>query len=35
MIKGTFKDHIVTWVEAYIKQANTPQNAKKIMADID
>ncbi|KAK0454507.1 hypothetical protein EV421DRAFT_1887139 [Armillaria borealis] len=35
LIKGTFKDHLVTWVEQYIKQVHTPQEAAKILADID
>ncbi len=35
IIKGMFKDHLVTWVEDYIKTANTPQEAARILADID
>ncbi|PBK83357.1 hypothetical protein ARMGADRAFT_1055759 [Armillaria gallica] len=35
IIKGTFKDHLVTWIEDYIKTANTPQEATQILADID
>ncbi|KAF7293941.1 hypothetical protein MKEN_01457600 [Mycena kentingensis (nom. inval.)] len=35
VIKGTFKDHIVDWVEAYIRAANEPAVAVKILADID
>ncbi|KAF8326760.1 hypothetical protein F5887DRAFT_899548 [Amanita rubescens] len=35
MIKGTFKDHLVTWVVLYIKLVNAPREAKKILADID
>ncbi|KAM6502974.1 hypothetical protein JOM56_002951 [Amanita muscaria] len=35
LVKGTFKDHLVTWVESYIKSANTRPQAKKILADID
>ncbi|KAK0237593.1 hypothetical protein EDD85DRAFT_921282 [Armillaria nabsnona] len=35
IIKGTFKDHLVTWVEDYIKSAHTPQEAAQILADID
>ncbi len=35
IIKGTFKDHLVTWVEDYIKSAHTPQEAARILADID
>ncbi|KAF7296973.1 hypothetical protein MIND_00929400 [Mycena indigotica] len=35
IIKGTFKDHIVDWVELYIKQVNEPAEAECILADID
>ncbi|KIM41784.1 hypothetical protein M413DRAFT_27359 [Hebeloma cylindrosporum] len=35
IIKGTFKDHLVTWVTAYIQEVNTPADAKHILADID
>ncbi|KAG6818873.1 hypothetical protein H0H93_000723 [Arthromyces matolae] len=34
-IKGTFKDHIVEWVNEYIYEVNTKREADKIMADID
>ena len=35
IIKGTFKDHLVTWVNEYIEAINPPTIAKKILADID
>jgi hypothetical protein len=35
VIKGTFKDHLVAWVEQYIKQNNTGAEAKKKMAELD
>jgi TorA maturation chaperone TorD len=35
IIKGTFKDHIVDWVEEYIKQTHEKAEADKILADID
>ncbi|KAF7303447.1 hypothetical protein MIND_00573500 [Mycena indigotica] len=35
IIKGTFKDHIVDWIELYIKQVNEPAQAERILADID
>ncbi|KDR77955.1 hypothetical protein GALMADRAFT_94455 [Galerina marginata CBS 339.88] len=35
IIKGTFKDHLVTWVTDYIEAVHTPTEAKKILADID
>jgi TorA maturation chaperone TorD len=35
IIKGTFKDHLITWVTAYIEDVNTPAEAKQILADID
>ncbi|KAJ7504630.1 hypothetical protein B0H11DRAFT_1709446, partial [Mycena galericulata] len=33
--KGTFKDHIVDWVEEYIKVTYEKAEADKILADID
>ncbi|KAJ6556913.1 hypothetical protein B0H10DRAFT_1847268 [Mycena sp. CBHHK59/15] len=35
VIKGTFKDHLVTWVGEYLEQVHGKSDAKKIMADID
>ncbi|KAL0957430.1 hypothetical protein HGRIS_001227 [Hohenbuehelia grisea] len=35
VIKGTFKDHLVTWVEAYLVSTHGQQQANKILADID
>jgi hypothetical protein len=35
LIKGTFKDHLVDWVVEYIKISHPPQEANKILADID
>ena len=35
LIKGTFKDHVVTWVEQYIRAMHPPAQADKILADID
>jgi hypothetical protein len=35
LIKGTFKDHLVDWVEAYIKLTNAAVEATQILADID
>ncbi|TFK59591.1 hypothetical protein BDN72DRAFT_905705 [Pluteus cervinus] len=35
IIKGTFKDHLVDWVEQYINATNPPRVAKEIQADID
>jgi hypothetical protein len=34
LIKGTFKDHLVTWVEDYIKMKH-PSDAAKILSDVD
>lgn len=34
VIKGTFKDHLVTWVEEYIKRTYKNQ-ANAVLADID
>ncbi|KAK7685478.1 hypothetical protein QCA50_011342 [Cerrena zonata] len=35
MIKGTFKDHLVSWIEEYVSLTNTPSEAKRIMDVID
>ena len=35
LIKGTFKDHLVTWVEQYLNNSFSKGDAEKIMADID
>lgn len=35
LIKGTFKDHLVTWIGQYITQENRARDAKKIMDIID
>ncbi|KAF7329470.1 hypothetical protein MKEN_00209400 [Mycena kentingensis (nom. inval.)] len=35
IIKGTFKDHIVDWVEAYIRDTHEAREADKVLADID
>lgn len=35
MIKGTFKDHLVSWVHQFIKDNNTEADAARIMDDID
>jgi hypothetical protein len=35
LIKGTFKDHVVDWVEQYIKSAHPAARVDKILADID
>ncbi|KAI0043309.1 hypothetical protein FA95DRAFT_1498828 [Auriscalpium vulgare] len=35
VIKGTFKDHLVTWVQELVEQNNTKKDAKRIMDDID
>lgn len=35
VIKGTFKDHLVTWVEDYLKKKHGKSAAAKIMSDID
>ncbi|KAJ3474086.1 hypothetical protein NLI96_g12658 [Meripilus lineatus] len=35
VIKGTFKDHLVTWIERYIAKTHSKANAKRIMDDID
>ncbi|KAF7368210.1 hypothetical protein MVEN_00140700 [Mycena venus] len=35
IIKGTFKDHIVDWIEEYIRATNDNTEADRILADID
>ena len=35
VIKGTFKDHLVTWVEDYLKKRHGQSAAARIMSDID
>ena len=35
VIKGTFKDHLVTWVEDYLKKRHGRSAAARIMSDID
>jgi hypothetical protein len=35
LIKGTFKDHLVTWVNDYIKSEYPASEAKKILDDVD
>ncbi|KAG1805291.1 hypothetical protein EV424DRAFT_1474394 [Suillus variegatus] len=35
LIKGAFKDHLVTWVEKYLRQTHNKRKAQKIMDDID
>lgn len=35
LVKGTFKDHLVEWVEQYVYATNSEKDAKVIMDDID
>ncbi|KAG1736223.1 hypothetical protein EDB19DRAFT_1896127 [Suillus lakei] len=35
LIKGTFKDHLVVWVEKYLRHMHHKRKAEKIMDDID
>ena len=35
VVKGVFKDHLVTWVGRYLHTVNTPAQAKKILDEID
>jgi hypothetical protein len=35
LIKGAFKDHLVSWVHDYIEAQYTEANANKILDDID
>jgi hypothetical protein len=35
LIKGTFKDHLITWVETYLKEVHGDAGSAIIMDDID
>ena len=35
VIKGTFKDHLVSWVEEYLSKHHSAAEAQAIMDDID
>ncbi|KAH7924426.1 hypothetical protein BV22DRAFT_1047450, partial [Leucogyrophana mollusca] len=35
IIKGTFKDHLVDWIEKYLKTTHGSKRAAEIMSDID
>lgn len=35
LIKGVFKDHLVTWVQEYITQTYPKKQALEIIGDID
>ena len=35
IIKGTFKDHLVTWVSDYLKKTHGEAGANAILDDID
>jgi hypothetical protein len=35
LIKGTFKDHLVTWVKLYLEAHHTKARANQILDDID
>ena len=35
LIKGCFKDHLVTWIVTYIENSNSNAQAKQILNDID
>ena len=35
IIKGVFKDHLVTWVEQYLELQHGKTRAKEILDDID
>ena len=34
-IKGTFKDHLVTWVQEYLDELHGPAESKSILDEID
>jgi hypothetical protein len=35
IIKGTFKDHLVTWVEEYLTMVHGKKKGKEVMGEID
>jgi hypothetical protein len=35
VIKGTFKDHLVTWIENYLVLVHGEAGSKEILDDID
>lgn len=35
LIKGVFKDHLVTWINTYIEITHGKTKAKEILDDID
>jgi hypothetical protein len=35
LVKGVFKDHLVTWIQSYITSTNGEKEASKIFDDID
>jgi Plavaka transposase len=35
VIKGTFKDHLVMWVNEYLREVHGEARANEIIADID
>ena len=35
VIKGTFKDHLVQWVEDYLKEIHGPSKGEGILDEID
>jgi hypothetical protein len=35
LIKGTFKDHLVSWVNEYLERSFPKQQAAKIIAEIN
>ena len=35
VIKGAFKDHLVTWVQKWIEKTNDKKTYKQILDDID
>ena len=35
VIKGTFKDHLVTWIVDYIQCANSEGEARRLLDELD
>ena len=34
-IKGTFKDHLISWVQEYLEKQHGPTEAKRMLDEID
>ena len=35
LIKGAFKDHMITWIEAYLRNLHGEEQLKGILSEVD